>query len=225
MLCPLVLSYSFGQTSMENNLIDSEDVQSKNNYPCIIRVGVSLSAFYNMENSDNVGYRIGLLYNLYIWEKSDIYAHFVISYHNSYVKGLNGIFYDIDDIKKTTYDLDFAALFTELHIPYEYQIYRSNDFLFKLGIGPFVFIGIKDYSKIKNLKITDTVIDNYSDYGKPLDDSYQGFLKENSGLGLSISVISIFQRFSIALSYSHYHRTIKNIDYLNSVSMNVGYSL
>lgn len=207
------------------NNIQNEEKEKSNKGVLLLSIGVNISSYLFEDGDWDLGYNFGLTFNIRLFKKLFITLPFSYTRINASPKNIEGYFYSYSPenyIFKMFKDYQISIDFLEFPILLNYKFYKKRNYNFSILFGPGLIISVKDYSKTENSIITDEIIGTYDTM--PVD-PHEFITIANSGLNFNTGIRFNISRFYFDLVYSLCPYTIKEINKLNSISLNLGVDL
>jgi len=187
--------------------------------PLLISFGTNLSSFLGEEGSWQLGYSLGLTFNIQIDPRLSLTIP--LSYNR-----INAAPRNVEDrtnsdigqyIYKTLSDWQVSVAHIEVPVLFAYKFLTQNSYDIRYLLGAGIAVGIKDFSRIEKFTRTDEII-GIEQHGISF-----GVPNELLGGGNIITGVRFHKtRFYIDLLYVFYSQKIKEINKLNSISLRLG---
>lgn len=202
----------------ETNAKTASEKQVKES-PFLVSFGTNLSSFLGEEGSWQLGYSMGLTFNIQIDPRLSLTIP--LSYNR-----INAGPRKVEDrtnsdigqyIYKTLSDWQVSVVHIEVPVLFTYKFLTKNSYDIRYLLGAGIAVGIKDFSKIEKFTKTNEII-GIEQHGISL-----GVPNELLGGGNIITGVRFHaSRFYIDLLYLYYPYEIKDINKLNSISLRLG---
>ncbi|GEM_PF-5550403 len=185
--------------------------------------GTNLSSFLHEEGDWQLGYSLGLAFNIPVYQRLSIVIPFSFTRIDAAPRNVEGISYANDGyIYKTFVNREISIGFLEIPILFSYKFFIAKRYDLSFLLGPAVVIAAKDFSKTvqpEDVTITDEIIGTH-DF--PIDPVDTRFTIPNSGLNINTGLRLHVNRFYIDVFYILYPYKIKEINQLNSIALRMG---
>lgn len=205
---------------------DADNITSRNQSgeaQLLVSFGTNLSSFPGEEGDWQLGYSLGLTFNIPVYRKLSITIPLSYTRINADPKNVEGRSYANDGyIYKTFVNREISIGFLELPILLGYKFYTAKRYDLSFLLGSALVIAAKDYSKTvqpEDVTITDEIIGTH-DF--PIDPVDTRFTIPNSGLNINTGVRLHISQFYIDVLYILYPYKIKEINKLNVISLRLG---
>lgn len=203
----------------------SQEQHQTGTYFCSLVGGINSSTFLNTDSNWGNNYTFGIYFKNYFSKNFVLLPMLTYSKHSSVVNRLEGKFYSENYVYRTFYDLVFETSFIDLNLLCNYDAPQSGNINFNFGIGIGYSLGLNDYSKSQNVKITDQIIEDFNNSVRPVDfdgDSNR-FSENNNGFILTTNFTLNYKRINLTVMYSLKLYEVKEIGNIQTVTFLVGF--
>ena len=186
----------------------------------MVSVGTNLSSFLHEEGEWQLGYNLGLTFNVHLYKNLSMTLPFSYTRINASPKNVESqSIQDVGEyIYKTLTDWQLAVGVIEIPLLFTYKFFSKNRYDISYIVGLGLGFTEKDYSRIEKFTKTDEII-GVERYGYPLEPQHPTPpLFGNIYTGIRFHK----GRFYIDLLYAYYPDNIKEINKLNSISLKLG---
>lgn len=195
----------------------------------LLSVGTNLSSYLNEDGAWQLGYDLGLTFNIHVYRNLSMTLPFSYTRIEATPKNVEGKFYSHDGyIYKMFFNSEISIGFLEFPFLLDYKFYSTESYDLSYMLGPALALGVKDLSKPArgdDVTITNEIIGTYNvDSGDVYESDAYRYLK-NSGINLNTGIRFHVSRFYIDLLYCLYPYKIKHINKLNTISLRLGIDL
>ncbi|RMD48009.1 MAG: hypothetical protein D6830_07730 [Ignavibacteria bacterium] len=210
---------AFGIKNEMNEKTASEKQTGRS--PVLVSVGANLSSYPGEEGAWQLGYSIGLIFNIInIHKNLSMILPFYYVRINTAPKNVEGRTYTFlagEKIYKTLSDLQVSIVHVEAPLLFSYKFLTKNKYDISYILGAGIAIGIKDFSRVEKFTRTDEIIGVEQ---PPFPSGIPNELKD--GWIIITGVRFHVHRLYLDLFYALYPYDVKDINRLNSISLKLG---
>ena len=222
---------SYAQNNVpENKPQDTEETEKKSKKGILlVSVGSNISSFLTEYGGWQLGYRIGVTFNIKVSKDVFVTPPFAYTRINAFRKNAEEEFYSYDNVGESYQEFYIYKLFIDQKISLAflefpallcYRFYQTNRYGVSITLGPGFALAVKDFSKWPTVTITNEIIGTHN--GEVFDivdgnDPYR-YLKD-SGYDLNAGIRFNLSWFYLDMMYTYYPYTINEIENFNAISL------